>query len=187
MFVGGYMSDTVDNKINEDNTERNGKLKRFLKEYVPYVIIIIVVLFIKHFIVSPIRVNGKSMMDTLYHGDIMLLDRISYRTSDIKRFDIVVIDNGDEFIIKRVIGLPGERVTYTGNQLYINDKKIDDPYATNSTTEFDTTVEEDCYFVLGDNREDSMDSRYFGTFPKNKILGKTSLVVFPFDRFGNKK
>jgi len=181
------MSDIVDSKKNDDNTEKNSKWKSILKEYLPYVLIVIVVLGIKHFIVSPIRVNGKSMMDTLHHGDIMFLDRISYRASDIERFDIVVIDNGSEFIIKRIIGLPGERVTYLDNQLYINDKKVEDPYATNSTTNFDVIVEEDSYFVLGDNREDSMDSRYFGTFHKDKILGKTSLVIFPFDRFGNKE
>ena len=187
MFVGDDMSDTVDNKKNNDNSKKSSRLKSILKEYLPYVLIVIVVLGIKHFIISPIKVNGKSMMDTLHHGDIMLLDRISYRTSDIERFDIVVIDTGEEFIIKRIIGLPGERVTYSENQLYINNKKVDDPYATNSTTEFDVTVEEDNYFVLGDNREDSMDSRYFGTFQRDKILGKTNLIIFPFDRFGKQE
>ena len=163
------------------------KLKNVLKEYLPYVVIIIVVLIIKSNVVAPIKVNGRSMNNTLKDGDIMILDIIGYRTSKLKRFDIVVIDNGKDYLIKRVIGLPNEEIEYRDNKLYINGKEINDKYSKGKTEDFRVKVDNNSYFVLGDNREDSLDSRYYGAFNKKKILGKTSFTVFPFDRFGNKK
>lgn len=163
------------------------KLKKALKEYLPYVVIIIVVLIIKSNVVAPIKVNGRSMNNTLKDGDIMILDIIGYRTSKLKRFDIVVIDNGKDYLIKRVIGLPNEEIEYRDNKLYINGKEINDKYSKGKTEDFRVKVDNNSYFVLGDNREDSLDSRYYGAFNKKKILGKTSFTVFPFNRFGNKK
>ena len=163
------------------------KFKKILKEYLPYVIIIIVVLIIKSNVVAPIRVNGKSMYSTLKDGDIMILNIIGYRTSSLKRFDIVVVDNGKDYLIKRVIGLPGDEVEYKDNKLYINGKETKDKYGQGNTKDFKVKVKKNSYFVLGDNREDSLDSRYYGAFNKKKILGKTNFTVFPFNRFGNKK
>ena len=172
-FVGCYMKDT---------SESRGK--RFIKEYLPYVLILIFVLLIKRYVVSPIKVNGESMMSTLHDGDIMILNIIGYRFDDIKRFDIVVVKEKKEFLIKRVIGLPGEHVEYKNNQLYINGKKVIDPYGSDVTDDFSYEVEKGRYFVLGDNRTNSMDSRYFGSFLKKDILGKTGLIIFPFSRIG---
>ena len=163
------------------------KFKKILKEYLPYVVIIILVLIIKSNIVAPIRVNGRSMNNTLKDGDIMILDIIGYRTSKLKRFDIVVVDNGKDYLIKRVIALPGEEVEYIDNKLYINGKQIKDNFGKGKTKDFKTKVSKNSYFVLGDNREDSLDSRYYGAFNKKKIIGKTSFTIFPFNRFGNKK
>ena len=163
------------------------KFKKILKEYLPYVVIIILVLIIKSNIVAPIRVNGRSMNNTLKDGDIMILDIIGYRTSNLKRFDIVVVDNGKDYLIKRVIALPGEEVEYIDNKLYINGKQIKDNFGKGKTKDFKTKVSKNSYFVLGDNREDSLDSRYYGAFNKKKIIGKTSFTIFPFNRFGNKK
>lgn len=163
------------------------KFKKIVKEYIPYVIIIVVVLLIKANIAAPIRVNGGSMNDTLKNGDIMLLDIIGYKTKELKRFDIVVIDNGKDYIIKRVIALPGETIEYKDNKLYINDKLVKCPYGKGKTVDFKVKVGKDSYFVLGDNRENSQDSRYYGPFNKKKIVGKTSLVLFPFNRMGSKK
>ena len=136
---------------------------------------------------SPIIVNGESMMKTLHDKDVMILDRISYRVSDIDRFDIVVVDEGSEYIIKRVIGLPGEEVSCEDGKLFVNGKEIKDSYGIGLTDDFVFEVPKGEYFVLGDNRENSMDSRYFGSFKKEDILGKTKLVLFPLDRFGDKK
>lgn len=166
---------------------KENKLKSFLKEYVPYFLVIILVLIIKRWVVSPIQVNGESMMKTLRDGDIMILNVIGYRFENIKRFDIVVVDTKEEYIIKRIIGLPGEEVEYKDNHLYINGKEIIDNHGSKKTDDFKVKVPKDSYFVLGDNRTNSLDSRYFGSFKKSDILGKTSLTVFPFNRFGNKK
>ena len=89
----------------------------FMKEYLPYIIVIIIVLLIKAFIVTPIRVNGPSMLDTLEDKDIMILDEVSFKFKGLKRFDIVVVNYKNEKIIKRVVGLPGETVEYKDNKL----------------------------------------------------------------------
>lgn len=163
------------------------KLKKIVKEWLPYVVVIIIVLIIKSNVVAPIRVNGRSMNNTLKDGDIMILNIIGYRTSSLKRFDIVVVDNGKDYLIKRVIGLPGEEIEYIDNVLYVNGKVVKDKYANGNTGNFKTKVKNNSYFVLGDNREDSLDSRFYGSFNKKKILGKTNFTLFPFNRFGNKK
>ena len=163
-------------------------MKKFLKEYIPYVVIIILVIIVKVYVVTPIRVNGPSMNDTLHDKDIMILDEISYRFRPIKRFDIVVIRYKDEYIIKRVIGLPGEVVSCKNNKIYINGKVIEEDFSRKYTNDFDEVlVGDDSYFVLGDNRVNSTDSRIIGTVSKNNIRGKTSLTVYPFSRFGKKE
>ncbi len=167
--------------------EKEEKKKNYFKEFLPYLIIIIVVLFIKSFIMSPIKVNGASMDPTLHDSDIMLLDEVSYRFSDIERFDIVVVKRGDEFLIKRVIGLPGEEVKYYNNKLYINGKRVKEPYNREETFDFTATVFDGEYYIMGDNRDDSTDSRIFGAVSKDDIIGKTSLTIFPFSRFGIKE
>ena len=165
---------------------KESKTKQILKEYVPYVVVIILVLIIKKFVVSPIKVNGESMMKTLHDGDVMILNIIGYRFSDIERFDIVVVDEGREYIIKRIIGLPGETIEYKDNQLYVNGKKMKENYGSDITEDFSVKVGKGSYFVLGDNRTNSMDSRYFGSFKKKDIIGKTSLTIFPFSRIGSR-
>ena len=162
-------------------------IRAFIKEYTPYIITIILVILIKKYVVSPIKVNGDSMKDTLHNGDIMILDIIGYRFHKINRFDIVVVDVGKEYIIKRIIGLPGEKIEYKDNKLYVNGKNIEDNYSKEITDDFTVKVPENSYYVLGDNRTNSMDSRYFGSFSKNKILGKTNLIIFPFNRIGTKE
>ena len=169
-----------------DDTSVKG-FNYYFKEYFSYVIIIILVLLFKKFVATPIKVNGSSMFGTLHDGDIMILNIIGYRFSPVERFDIVVIDDGDEYLIKRVIGLPGEVIEYKDNQLYVNGKRIKDNYGSKKTEDFKIKVSKGCYFVLGDNRTNSRDSRYYGAFSKKKILGKTKLIIFPFNRFGNKK
>ena len=167
--------------------KKDNKILHFINEIIPYIIVIILVLLFKKFLYAPIRVNGESMMKTLHDGDIMILNIIDYKLHGVKRFDIVVVDEGDELIIKRVIGLPGETVEYKDNKLYINGKKVNDKYASHETEDLSVLVPKGEYFVLGDNRTNSLDSRAFGTFSSKKILGKTSMTLFPFNRWGNKK
>lgn len=160
--------------------------KNYIKEFLPYFMIILVVVLIKTFVVSPIRVNGASMDPTLNDKDIMLLDEISYRFSDIERFDIVVVKEEDEYLIKRVIGLPGEVVEYKNDKLYIDGKYVKEDFKHKETFDFSTTLGKDEYFIMGDNRTNSTDSRVFGPISRDKIMGKTSLTILPISRFGNK-
>lgn len=162
--------------------------KKIIKEVIPFIAIILVVLFVKQFIVTPVQVNGDSMYPTLKNGDLMILNRLSYNFGSINRFDIVVVSKDDSYIIKRVIGLPGEKIEFKDNVLYINDEETDEPFLkdTVTTDDFVTYVGDDCYFVMGDNRSISLDSRILGCFKMEKIKGKTSFTFFPFSRLGFK-
>ena len=163
--------------------------KGIIKEVVPFIIIIALVLLIKNFIMTPIQVNGDSMYSTLKSGDIMILNKLGYKFHGIKRFDIVVIKNNDTLLIKRVIGLPNEKVKVEMNKLYINDEEYDQPFLDEDTitNDFEVKVKENCYFVMGDNRDISLDSRELGCFDISKIQGTTSLTLFPLNRFGGKE
>lgn len=162
-------------------------MQKFVKEYVPYIVIIILVLVIKRYVVTPIRVNGPSMLPTLKDKDIMILNEVGYRIHGLKRFDIVVLDYKGEKLIKRVIGLPGEKIEYKDNKLYVNGKVVKEDFLHADTEDFDEIkVEKDRYFVLGDNRVNSTDSRIIGTVSIKDIRGTTKLTIYPFGRFGNK-
>lgn len=165
------------------------KVKKIIKEYIGYVIIIAIVLLVKEFIASPIIVSGDSMYSTLHDGDVMILDKMAYRNEEIKRFDIVVIKNGSRYIIKRVIGLPGETVKYIDNTLYINDKiYVEDFLDKDTQTGYISveTIPKGFYYVLGDNREISLDSRKLGLIEESAIEGKATITIFPFNRIGPK-
>lgn len=166
-------------------------MKKFIEETYPYLIILVIVILIKQFIVSPIQVNGDSMYDTLHNNDIMILNKLAYKFNDIERFDIVVINYEGRYLIKRIIGLPGDKIKIYGNKLYINDEYVEEPYLNSSTItenyELPNVIPHDYYFVLGDNRDVSLDSRSLGLFSKKQIEGKASLTIFPFGRFGSKE
>ncbi len=168
-------------------------MKKKIKGIIPYILIVVVVLAIKAWVITPVRVNGSSMYPTLHEKDIMLLDKLYYRFHEIKRFDIVVVDEKGTYLIKRVIGLPGEHIVYKKNTLYVNGKKIKEVVKNLETEDFDSVtlgkekIPNNQYLVLGDNRNNSTDSRVLGFIPKEKILGKTDFILLPFDRFGTKK
>ena len=112
---------------------KNEKIKKVIKEVLSYVLIIIIVLLIKKFVFTPIRVNGESMYPTLHHKDLMILNEIGYYLNGLERFDIVVVNINSEKIIKRVIGLPGDKVEYKDNKLYINDEEIKEEFTHDDT------------------------------------------------------
>lgn len=159
-------------------------IKRIIKELIPYIIIVVVVVLIRSFIATPVRVDGDSMNKTFKNGDILIL----YKLSEIKRFDVIVLheEKDNEKIIKRVIGMPGDTVAIKDGEIYINDEKIDDEYAYGMTSDYDRiTLKSDEYFILGDNRLISKDSRYFGPIKEKEIKGKVIFRIFPFSKFGN--
>lgn len=157
-------------------------MKKILKEIWSYLVIILVVVLIRTFLVTPIRVNGKSMYPTLNDGYFMILKK--YAKDDIDRFDIVVIKEGKEKLIKRVIGLPTENISIRDDHLFVEDEEIIDNYGSGHVKDFTDYCGKDEYYVLGDNREDSTDSRIFGCVKKENIIGKTDFIVFPFTKWG---
>ena len=165
-------------------------MKEKIKPLLPYIIIIAVVLFIKAFIVTPIKVNGESMYPTLEESDIMILNKTAYYFNKPERFDIVVVNMPDEYLIKRVIGLPGDDVDIIDNQLYINGEVYKEDYLDDDLNYDDfslqdlgyATIPEDYYLVLGDNREDSIDSREIGLISKDEINGKIVLRIWPINK-----
>ena len=161
------------------------------KEIIEYIVLIVVILLIRTYLFVPIMVSGNSMVPTLNNGDVMILNKFNYLVNDIKRFDIVVVDYENEYIIKRVIGLPGDYVEYKNDILYVNGKKIEEEYDREYTEDFnlnDLSIEKipnNYYLVLGDNRPISKDSRKIGLIDKKNIKGSTNFILFPFSRFGN--
>ncbi len=171
------------------NNTGESKGLQILKSLVPYFVIILIIILFKSFIITPVKVVGNSMIPTLDDGNIMLLDIISFKLKGADRFDIVVINQGKELIIKRVIGLPGDSIEYKDSQLYVNGKEVEDPFVTSYgfTQDLSVKVPKDHYYVLGDNRHNSNDSRTYGPFHKSQIIGKTDLVLYPFNEFGLRK
>ena len=168
--------DEESEKVNEN------KLLKFVLELVPYVVILVVVVLIRTYICTPIIVSGPSMQPTLDGGELMLLNKLS----EFGRFDVVVVDIETEEIIKRIIALPGETITCENGIVYVNGKRQDEEYSKGYTFDFEKiTLAEDEYFVMGDNREDSKDSRMIGPVKMEQIKGTAKFVLYPFGKFGN--
>ena len=169
------------------------RIKKIIKEVYPYIIVIIVVILIRTFIVTPAIVDGSSMEPTLNDNNIIMLNKLNYRINSIKKFDIVVVKFNDEKIVKRVIGLPGEYVEYKDNTLYVDGFIIEENFKHDTTTDFKLTdigylkIPGDKYLVLGDNRGNSLDSRVIGLIDKDEILGSSSVRIFPFTKIGKVK
>ena len=170
------------------------EITEFFKDMFVYIVVIIAILFTALYVVTIQQVVGPSMDDTLKNGDLLLLDRLTYRFSQIKRNDIVAIYYADtKYMIKRVIGLPGEVVTFKNNVLYINNEATPEPYLAEGVVTGDfslseigySVIPEDMYFVLGDNRGDSMDSRDMrvGLIKKESFLGKIRARFWPLNKF----
>jgi len=161
------------------------KLK-WIKDIIPYVVILVVVILIRTFVVTPIKVHGQSMYETLDGNEIMILNKLS----KYERYDIVVanlVSDGEKLdtLIKRIYGLPGEKIRCENGVLFVNDKKIEDKYGYGTTADFDeVTLLEDEYFLLGDNRAISLDSHVFGPVKEKDMEGVTNFILWPFAKFG---
>ena len=161
-------------------------IKTFLKELIPYIVIVVIVVLIRSFIITPGFVNGTSMETTLFNKDLVLIDKIKMRFG-IDRYDVVSLTYEGDTLVKRIIGLPNETVEYKQNKLYINDELVETPIEFEYTSSFKLTTGDDEYVVLGDNRDVSKDSRVIGTINKSQINGIVDFIVFPFSRFGTIK
>lgn len=157
-------------------------MKKFVKEYLPYVLILLVIILLRIYVVTPVTVDGNSMNDTLYSNDLMLL----FKVGNIERYDIVVANHDNKKLIKRVIGMPNDKIKCVSGILYINNEEDTSGYGYGENIDFpEYTLKDDEYFLIGDNRSDSFDSRYFGPVKKEDIVGKANFIIFPFNRFGS--
>jgi signal peptidase I len=147
--------------------------------------------FVYLLIMRPHKIQGESMMPNFPNGEYLLTERISYYLHNPQRGDVVVftppVSNTDEYI-KRVIGLPGEKIMIKDGHVYINDKVLNEPYIANSVVTRggtflpdgqEYTIPDGEYFVLGDNRPNSSDSRYWGPITKDVISGKAWVIYWP--------
>ena len=160
---------------------------KWIKEIVPYILIILLVVLIRTFIITPVRVDGPSMNPTLANGEILLLEKYD---RDFSRFDIVVLKYNNNRLVKRIIGLPGDKVSYINGDLYINGNIVNEDFDHANTKNFSLSeigydkIPEGYYFVVGDNRTNSLDSRIFGLVKKSNIQGKVVFRLLPINRFG---
>ena len=161
-------------------------MKKIWDNIKDYVYIVVAVVIIRTFIVTPAIVSGASMDDTLRDGQLVIVNKFIYRFSDIKRFDIVVLQNDktEDKIIKRVIALPNETIEYKNNMLYINGELVNINFEHKETADFTYTTEDGEYFVLGDNRPVSKDSRSFGVFVEDDVVGRVKIRLYPFNKIG---
>lgn len=178
----------------EENTpEGTGKRigKEILSFVLYFVIVIAAMLLIIHYVGQRTEVSGSSMENTLRDGDNLIVDKISYRFHDPERYDIIIFPykyEEDTYYIKRIIGLPGEhvRIDDSGN-IYINEKVLKESYGREviqdpGIARDEITLGEGEYFVLGDNRNNSSDSRdpSVGIIQKKDIIGRAWLQIYPF-------
>lgn len=143
-------------------------------------------MFIREYVAGVSDVAGDSMYDTLMTGDKVFISRLEYALGTPERGDIAQIELADRggLYLKRVIGLPGERVELTGGVVHINGQALHEPYALLSDDDFNIELGEDEYFVLGDNRPVSYDSREedFGVVDASCFRGRVRAILWPFDR-----
>lgn len=169
--------------------------KNTKKEVFSWVIVIAFALsiafIVRAFVFTPVAVTGQSMEPTFDHKDKLVVSKLG----NTDRFDIVVFDapDKDEKYIKRVIGLPGDRVEMKDNQLSVNGEIYDEPYLKDNENTDDFTLEEltgeetvpeDYLFVLGDNRSNSKDSRVLGFISADSVIGEAKFQFYPFDEIG---
>ncbi len=171
-----------------ENVAEKKEKKNIIKELIPYIVIIFIVVLLRTFIVTPVQVEGTSMYPTLKDNEILLLKKYDH---SFERFDVVVFDYNGSRLIKRIVGFPGEYVEYKNNKLYINDKRIKEKFiSTQKTKNFKLeeigydVIPEGYYFVMGDNRNNSTDSRIIGLVSAKDIDGSTNLSLFPFSEAG---
>ena len=165
------------------------------------VVALVIAFVIRTFIFVPVIVEGESMMPTLQNADRMIVSKISNYVGELDRGDIIVFHATEsKDYIKRVIAIPGDTLEYRDDTLYLNGEAVEEPYledfqaqmngfplTENFTLEQvtgESVVPEGSYFVMGDNRQNSKDSREIGFVPKESVVGKTNFVFWPMGDFG---
>jgi len=192
----------IKNDGEEQETDIKVKQTNYGKEIIEmliyFIVVICSVLFIHYFIGQQIEVSGSSMESTLQNEDHLILEKVTYQFDDPKRFDIVVFrpyeTEKDTYYIKRVIGLPGETIQIIGSDIFINGELLKEDYgkdliADGGIAKNQIILGEDEYFFLGDNRNNSKDSRdsSIGVVKRSAILGRAWVRLWPLSNFGRLK
>jgi signal peptidase I len=177
---------------------RTSTASSLLRELVEVVVLAVILYFGISFAVQAVHVEGLSMFATLDDNDYLIANKIDYRLHAPQRGDIIILrpptDNSKDFI-KRIIALPGERLLISDGFVYINGHKLDEPYLPEAWTTLNnwsgpggsdgTVVPPNEYFVMGDNRNRSQDSRTFGFIGRDRIDGRAWFRIWPLNHFGN--
>jgi signal peptidase I len=164
--------------------QKPGGFRRFAKDVLEIVLISLMLFVSINAVSARIRIESVSMQPTLYAGNFVVVNKVSYKFGQPNRGDIIVFryppDPKQDPYIKRVIGLPGESVQIKDDRVYINGVRISEPYLSLQTHHGgEWTVPQDALFVMGDNRNNSSDSRSWGVVPIENVIGKAALVYWP--------
>ncbi len=165
------------------------KVGLFIFEIVKVVLIsLAIILPIRYFLVQPFYVEGASMEPNFYDKEYLIIDEISYRFENPQRGEVIILKNPNDrhfYFIKRVVGLPGEKIAVLNGRVFINDKQLEESYIKNFSHDDygPTTLADDEYFVMGDNRNNSSDSRYFGPLNRKDVIGRVWVRGWPLNRF----
>ncbi len=166
-------------------------IKEFIKDSLKYIIFIFAVLIIAIYVIGLQQVVGDSMDPSLKNNDVVIVDKLTHKFISLKRGDIISFYYDDtKYLVKRVIGLPGETLEIKDNKIYVNNEIINDYVENIAMSDFDLdelgydVIPNDMYFVLGDNRENSLDSRdsRVGLIKKEDIIGKKFIRLWPIFR-----
>ena len=186
------MSDLSLNDLNQPKSKLRSVGEFFWEMFKIAVIALVIIVPVRYFLIQPFYVKGASMEPNFYDHEYLIIDEISYRLNQPSRGDIVVFKypkDPKQFFIKRVIGLPKEKVTISDNEVYINDQKLTEEYLPAGTQTSlplrgygEVTLGDNEYFLLGDNRDQSLDSRVFGPVKRDFIVGRTWIRGWPFNR-----
>ena len=187
-------ADDTDDTDSEDSEEENkkSKLRENVEFFIPIVLAVIIALLLKTFVFANAVVPTGSMLNTIQEGDRIIASRLAYINDEPERYDIVIFkypDDESQYFVKRIIGLPGEKVEVIDGIVYVTKTngetvQLDDSFVTNCVPEGDFGpyyVPEDCYFMMGDNRNSSLDSRFWTNkyVEKDKIVGKVKFRYYP--------
>lgn len=153
----------------------------FIKDMFKYLIVIGVIILIRIYCLTTSEIIGPSMNPNLMDGDIVLVETITPKLNRFNRFDVVVVKySSPSYIVKRIIGLPNDHIRYQDNNLYVNDELVAQEFAFEGDIDsLDVIVPANNYYVIGDNRVDSKDSRDFGPIEESDIIGKPIMRIWP--------
>ena len=184
-----FHSDTPETISSENDEPSNGaRFWRFIRDILETLVLAILLFVVINAVSARIRVDGSSMVPTLNNGQFVMVNRLAYNlgefiTGKVQRGDVVVFHyprDPEQEYIKRIIGLPGDVVEMTGGHVYVNGEQLIEPYiAADARNEGQWTVPAGHIFVLGDNRNNSQDSRSFGYVSMQNVVGKAIFIYWP--------